>query len=181
MARIDAPLLNKLSIAFLHQLILDIPQLSQFISRTPKFKAYDEALVIFESWGVHVTVPRAFGGALRLAISCRESDWQLSSLAQVCGSSFLQALIPMVEQPMAGISTSIYLCEGPLYILGCHAKYRYCLARACQGKGDRTVTRLQSLPVEPHFGRFESFAVCFRATSCRSPHYCFSLGLIMVV
>jgi hypothetical protein len=46
-ARIDAPLLSKLEITFFHQLIFDTPQLSQFIGRTPKFKAYDEAYVIF--------------------------------------------------------------------------------------------------------------------------------------
>jgi hypothetical protein len=29
-----------------------------------------------------------------LRISCRQSDWQLSSLAQVCSSSFPQVLVP---------------------------------------------------------------------------------------
>ena len=36
-------------------------------------------------------------GQFRFAISCRQSDWQLSSLAQVCSSSFPQALISVVE------------------------------------------------------------------------------------
>ena len=97
-ARIDTPLLDKLYITFFHQLIFDTPQLAQFISRTPKFKAYDEARVTFDSWDVHVTVPQAFGGALQLGTSCRKPDWQVSSLAQVCGSSFPQALIPIVER-----------------------------------------------------------------------------------
>ena len=93
LARIDAPLLDKSSIFFFHQLIFDLPQLAQFISRTPKFKAHDQARVSFYDWGVQVT----FGGSLDLAISCRKLDWQLSSLAQICSSSFLQTLVPMVE------------------------------------------------------------------------------------
>jgi hypothetical protein len=41
-ARIDAPLLDKLTITY-HEATFDTPQLTQFISRTPKLKAYDEA------------------------------------------------------------------------------------------------------------------------------------------
>ena len=54
-------------------------------------------------WPLHpdqVTLSRTFDevfSQLRLAISCRQSDWQLSSLAQVCSSSFPQALISVVE------------------------------------------------------------------------------------
>ena len=88
-ARIDAPLLDELYITFFHQLIFDTPQLTQFISRTPKFKAYDDAWVHFFSFGVRVTT---IDEALGLTISCRESDWQLSSLAQVCSSIFITAI-----------------------------------------------------------------------------------------
>jgi len=42
-ARINAPLLEKLDINFFHQLIFVTPQLTQFISRTPMFNAHDEA------------------------------------------------------------------------------------------------------------------------------------------
>ena len=92
-ARIDAPLLNELDITFFHQLIFDTPQLTQFISRTPKFKACDHARVQFSHLGVWVsTIDETL--ILRMRISCRESDWQLSFLAQVCGSSF----IPTIER-----------------------------------------------------------------------------------
>ena len=97
-ARIDAPLLDKLEIVFFYQLIFDCPQLTQFISRTPKFKANGEARVGFSYLIVTVTIPQKFDGELELAISCRQSDWQLSSVAQVCSSSFAQALIPTVER-----------------------------------------------------------------------------------
>ena len=88
-ARIDAPVLDRLKITFFHQLIFDTPQLAQFISRTPKFKAYDDAGVQFSDLGVRVSI---LGGALILAILCRQSDWQLLSLAQVFGSIFILAI-----------------------------------------------------------------------------------------
>ncbi|SRR6266403_3466702 len=94
-ARVNAPLLDNLKITFFHQLIFDTPHLAQFISRTPKLKAHDEAHVVFSDSDVWVTLP--FSRRLELRISCRQSDWQLSSLAHVCSSSFPQALIPMVE------------------------------------------------------------------------------------
>jgi hypothetical protein len=96
-ARIDAPLLNKLAITFFHQLIFDTPQLMQFVSRTPKFKTHDETRVVFSDWDVSVTVPQTFDGRLHLKFLCGHSDWQLSFLEQVCSSTFPQALIPAVE------------------------------------------------------------------------------------
>ena len=105
LARIDAPLLDKSDITFFHQLIFDTPQLAQFISRTPKFKAHDQARVSFSNQFVRV----ALGGGLHLEISCqcRKSDWQLSSMAQICSSSFPRTLISMVER----LSIREYLYE----------------------------------------------------------------------
>ena len=88
-ARIDAPLLNRLDMTFFHQLIFNTPQLTQFISRTPKFKACDDAIVQFSGRSVQVST---IDEALVLAISCGQSDWQLSSVAQVCGSIFIPAI-----------------------------------------------------------------------------------------
>jgi hypothetical protein len=95
-ARIDAPLLNTLEITFFHQLLFDTPHLALFISRTPKFQTHDklEARVCFPSPKVSFTT---LDGRLALTISCGKSDWQLSSLAQACRSSFPQALISTVE------------------------------------------------------------------------------------
>jgi hypothetical protein len=97
-ARIDAPLLSNLNITFFHQLIIDTPLLAQFISRAQNFKAYDEAHVSFSASRSFVTLPRSIGEEVQLRISCRQPDWQLSSLAQVCNSSFSQALIPTSER-----------------------------------------------------------------------------------
>ena len=102
-ARIDVPQLDYLTITFFHRLIFDTPQLTRFIIRTPKFKgskAQDESHVEFSHHKAMILFPPAFDGAfgLELGISCTQSDWQLSFLAQVCSSSLTQALIPTVER-----------------------------------------------------------------------------------
>jgi hypothetical protein len=103
-ARIDAPILDCLHITFFHQLIFDTPQLTQFISRTPHFRPQDEARVTFFNTAVVFTLPEIFGRELELGISCRQSDWQLSSLAQVCSLFFPPALVSSLER--------LYACEG---------------------------------------------------------------------
>ena len=98
-ARIDAPLLESTWITFFNQLILDIPQLGHFMRRTSRIQAFNEAHVDFDYYGVQVeSLPptRTLDEKSRLRISCRELDWQLSSLAQVF-TSFLPS-IHMVEQ-----------------------------------------------------------------------------------
>jgi hypothetical protein len=89
MARIDTPQLDKLYITFFHQLIFETLRLTQFIDRTPKFKTHNEARLVFSDRHVWIAT---FDGALELTISCRPSDWQLSSLAL-----FPRALVPAVE------------------------------------------------------------------------------------
>jgi hypothetical protein len=96
-ARIDAPLLEKLAVIFFHQLIFGSPRFTQFISRTPAFKGHNEARVEFSYLDVMVTLPQKLGGLLELGSTCNQSDWQLSFLAQVCTSPLTQALIPTVE------------------------------------------------------------------------------------
>ena len=95
--QIDAPLLNQLYITFFHQLVFDTPQLVQFISHTPTLKAYDEARMTFSDSCATISLPWRDNLGLQLRILCRQSDWQLSSLAQVCASFFPQALIPIPE------------------------------------------------------------------------------------
>jgi hypothetical protein len=95
--RIDAPLLSQLQIVLFHQLTFDTPQLVQFISRTPKLKACNEARVVFYNSRVTMALSGRDELELTLGISCSQSDWQLSSMAQVFASSFPRALIPMLE------------------------------------------------------------------------------------
>jgi len=103
-APVDAPILDRLHITFFHQLIFDTPQLTQFISRTPHFRPQDEARVTFFNSAVVFTLPGIFDGELELGISCRQSDWQLSSLSQICGLSLPRGLMSSLEH--------LYTCEG---------------------------------------------------------------------
>ncbi|KAN0105669.1 hypothetical protein V8E52_010788 [Russula decolorans] len=83
---IDAPQLNTLDITFFNQIDFDFPRLAQFIKRTPTIRTLDEAHVQFFDNGASVGPPRG-PGTLQITISCREPDWQLSSIEQVCNSS----------------------------------------------------------------------------------------------
>jgi len=89
--QIDTPLLAQFHTTFFNQLIFDTPSLRHFISRTDTFKATHRAQVTFREGEVNVELDVRSGGAFHeissLAISCRPSDWQLSSLAQVCDSA----------------------------------------------------------------------------------------------
>ena len=100
-ARIDAPLLNRMIIEFFHQFTLDTfdtPQLAQFIGRIPYLRARDEARVLFSDDKVSITLPGPFDQGLDLEVRCKQLDLQLAFVAQACSSSFPQALITMVER-----------------------------------------------------------------------------------
>jgi hypothetical protein len=90
-AQIDAPVLESVWINFFHQLIFDIPQLAHFMRRTVRFQTINEAHVDFDYYGVQVeSLPptQNLDEKSRLRISCRELDWQISSVAQVFTSFF---------------------------------------------------------------------------------------------
>jgi hypothetical protein len=88
-ARIDAPLLDSVYITFFRQ--FDVLQLAQFMKRTTRFQALNEAHVEFGHFGIQVgylpptwTIDEKPG----LKITCRDLDWQLSSLLKVFTSFF---------------------------------------------------------------------------------------------
>jgi hypothetical protein len=97
--RVDAPLLDRLSIMFFHQPIFDTPRLAQFISRVPKLKTCNEARLRIGGWQPSVTVlsNTTTNAFLLLEDWNIYSDFQLSTLVQFCTSSFPQALIPTLE------------------------------------------------------------------------------------
>jgi hypothetical protein len=97
-ARIDAPLLGWFVITFFHRLIFDTPQLVQFFARTPYTQPAVEAGIVFFSHKVQIISPSTSHRQTTLEVSCSQSDWQLSSLAQVCSSSLPEAFIPTVER-----------------------------------------------------------------------------------
>jgi hypothetical protein len=99
-AWIDAPLLDKLKINFIDLNTFDTPQLTKLISCTPKLSAYNNAHVLISDRNVWVRLPQTSGSgfAVELQIRCNELDSQLSTLAKVCRSSFLQHFVPAVER-----------------------------------------------------------------------------------
>jgi hypothetical protein len=88
---IDGPRLSKFYITFFNQIDFDSPQLADFIHRTPRLRACDQARVQFEDSAVDVKLTNRthkLGYATsRIQISCRQPDWQLSSIIQVYNSS----------------------------------------------------------------------------------------------
>ena len=88
-ARIDTPGLGQLSATFFNDIEFDTPELIRFVSRSSISKAPNEAHVFFDSRTASVKFqPHASGFEyFRVNILCREPDWQLSSLAQICTMS----------------------------------------------------------------------------------------------
>jgi len=90
-ARINAPLVRIVRLKFFNQIIFNISQLPQFLNHADRFKTLNHADIVFSRHSVEVrllsrpgTVDRTI---LVMGVSCRVSDWQLSSLAQLCDSS----------------------------------------------------------------------------------------------
>ena len=97
-ARIDAPLLNRVTLEVFHQVTFDTPQLALFISRIPHLRARDEARILFSDDKASITLPGPVDQGLDLEVGCGQLDLQLAFVARACSSSFPQALITTVER-----------------------------------------------------------------------------------
>ena len=95
LSRIDVPLLDCIKLTFFNQVMFDTPLLGHFISRTETFTAVHRADVVFRTLGVQISLVRRNRTlynidnnleTLTLLILCKPSDWQLSSIAQICDS-----------------------------------------------------------------------------------------------
>ena len=90
--RIDAPQLGFLGVTLFNQIFFESPQLIQFIGRTSKstLKSPEKAQITFRSLatGIYFSSVNSPNGyrSLTVEIRCRELDWQVSSLEQVCTS-----------------------------------------------------------------------------------------------
>jgi len=85
-SQIDAPALMNLEAIIFNQLNFAIPRLSQFINRTETLKAFNQAELSFYSHFVELKFFDLDRGtpSLLLHIQCSPSDWQLSSVVQLC-------------------------------------------------------------------------------------------------
>jgi hypothetical protein len=85
-ARIDAPRLCRVEITFFNQLVFDIQQLGRFIGHAPAFMPCNVAEIYIDDDRVMMCImPKRTSPfrLLRFKVSCREVDWQVSSVAQI--------------------------------------------------------------------------------------------------
>jgi hypothetical protein len=91
-ARIDAPHLGDIDIRYFIQPTLDASQLGLFISRMEWWSPPSRADILSSPGTISIafTRPEALGARLVLQVSCKQLDWKLSSISQICGqlSSF---------------------------------------------------------------------------------------------
>ena len=94
-ARIDTPKLNRLEIHFFMDVVFYIPQLHKYIARTESIRPLNPAMITFSSSYINIILG-PLAGVVELRIGCREPDWQVWSMAQLC--SQLYPLLSHVEQ-----------------------------------------------------------------------------------
>ncbi len=88
-AQIDAPQLLNLEAVIFNQFIFSIPRLSHFIRRTETLKSLSQVELSFGTRHVQTKFSHSRRGrSLLLRILCSPSDWQLSSIVQLCGPPF---------------------------------------------------------------------------------------------
>ncbi|KAN0142033.1 hypothetical protein V8E53_000495 [Lactarius tabidus] len=87
-ARIDAPRLGDIDITFFCQPTMDASQLGRFVERIETQTPFSQAEVRISELFISVSFTRPWAGRrairLDLRIACEQSDWQLSSIAQIC-------------------------------------------------------------------------------------------------
>jgi hypothetical protein len=102
-ARIDAPRLIGFYIIFFNQIVSDTAQLVQFIDRTPRLKALENARFAFETWaaGVELYARTPYFRTLDVTVLCKKLTWQLLSLQRVITSPL----------PLLSTSENLYIYE----------------------------------------------------------------------
>jgi hypothetical protein len=84
-ARIDAPHLGDIDITFFFQPTMDASQLGRFVERIEMQTTLSQAEVQTSAHAICISFTNSSTPArLRLQISCKQLDWQLSCMAQVC-------------------------------------------------------------------------------------------------
>jgi hypothetical protein len=108
-SRIDAPSLSDIEIAFFNELTFDVSHLGRFLSRIEIQKSHRRAEIRTSKRTVSISFSqRGAPARLKLEISCRRLDKQLTSMAQICDhfpASFLRVgnLVITTTQPTSGL------------------------------------------------------------------------------
>ena len=100
LARIDAPLLDYLNIAFAYY-DFNTPELLHFIGRLPKFPAPDKAHIgvnnRIHNFRINFSWSKQISSAVRLRIHCPEPEHQLRHLLTFCDPHFTFSPLPVLE------------------------------------------------------------------------------------
>jgi len=84
-ARVDAPRLGDVGITFFSQPTMDTSQLGRFIGRLEMQMSLSQADVETSADAISISFSNSgTSSPLRVQISCKQLDWQLSCMAQVC-------------------------------------------------------------------------------------------------
>jgi hypothetical protein len=92
-ARIDTPVLSRLYTALVGHPVSDIPDLRQFIGRARRLKPSNAARVSFDPRSILLEFPP---GGSTLRIVRHRMDWEIASMALVCGQ--LSPFFSLVER-----------------------------------------------------------------------------------
>ena len=102
-ARIDAPRLGEINITFFAQPTMDASQLGRFIERIEVQTSFSQANIETSAHAISISLTNTSTSTpLQLQISCKQVDWQLSCMAQVCDQ--FSPFLSRVEK--LGITTS---------------------------------------------------------------------------
>lgn len=102
-AQVNAPLLVHVAIKFFNQLIFETPQLSLFIGRAKMLKSPSKAMIYSFRQGITICLTQPLAtdidipGQSYIEVSSNELDWQVSSLAQICGHTSLLGCVEELE------------------------------------------------------------------------------------
>jgi hypothetical protein len=84
--RIDAARLKDVEVKFFNQLIFHISQLVRFVNQIEVQKSHREAVILSSGHAISLTFTEPGTYArFKLRVSCEQLDWQMSSMAQICG------------------------------------------------------------------------------------------------
>jgi len=106
-ARFDAPLLKSLRTTVVQELLVEFPQLSQFILRTVGDTLPDEAMIHSRGDTIFVTLLHHPGNddsncrrqrQIQFGITCEGLDWQVVHLAQICSDFLAPVLLASVKR-----------------------------------------------------------------------------------
>ena len=160
-ARIDTPRLGDIDITFFNQPTMDASQLGRFIERIEIQASLSQADVQISAHSISIAFPNpSTDTTLRLQISCKQLDWQLSSMTQICNHfpPFLLHIedlrisstqLPNWEHSMAGEQWSelirVFGSAKDLRVAGVHVTDILCALHPADGDHPTDPTVLPSL------------------------------------